>query len=229
MTKFKRYAVYYAPQSGALADFAADWLGWDACAGAARAQPEIAGLPRPVSEITATPRKYGFHGTIKPPFRLAGGSDLSAVKADLAALAARLAPVEMAGLHLHALGRFLALTPVGDAGALAALAADVVRGLDAHRAPAPPEELARRRGAGLSAAQEENLIRWGYPYVMDQFRFHLTLTGKLAKGEVDQVAAALAPVLGPILPAPFRVESLCLFGEDADGMFHLLHRYALTG
>lgn len=227
MQEFTRFAIYYAPEPGALADFTAAWLGWDAATGTTCPHPEVPGLPRPVAEITATPRKYGFHGTLKPPFRLTGSR--AALERDLAALAARLAPAEMPGLALSRLGSFLALTPQGDTAPLSRLAAEVVRGLDAHRASASEAELERRRKARLSPAQEENLLRWGYPYVMDAFRFHLTLSGRLPPDELEAVAQALEPVLAPLLPTPFRVAELCLFGEDHAGRFHLLHRYALAG
>ncbi|WP_404817676.1 DUF1045 domain-containing protein [Salipiger thiooxidans] len=227
MQEFTRFAIYYAPEPGALADFTAAWLGWDAATGTACSHPEVPGLPRPVAEITATPRKYGFHGTLKPPFRLTGSR--AALERDLAALAARLAPAEMPGLALSRLGSFLALTPQGDTAPLSRLAAEVVRGLDAHRAPASEAELARRRKARLSPEHEENLLRWGYPYVMDAFRFHLTLSGRLEPDELEAVAQALEPVLAPLLPTPFCVAELCLFGEDRVGRFHLLHRYALAG
>lgn len=227
MTDYSRYAVYYAPEPGAFADFCAAWLGWDAARGCAAAHPDLPGLPLPVSEITATPRKYGFHGTLKPPFRLTGTR--AALEADLAALAARLAPVALKGLTLSRLGSFLALTPCGDTSPLAALAAETVRCLDAHRAPPTEAELERRRKARLSPAQEENLARWGYPYVMDDFRFHLTLSGRLGSDELTQVAEVLDPVLAPLLPRPFGVRELVLFGEAEDGRFHILHRYALAG
>ena len=64
---------------------------------------------------------------------------------------------------------------------------------------------------------------------MDDFRFHLTLTGKLSRAEAEQTAEALRPVLAPLLPRPFRVDALCLFGEAADGRFHQLARYPLGG
>ena len=73
MIEFSRYAVYYAPPADdPLAVFGAGWLGWNAVEGALAQHPEIAALPAPVERITATPRKYGFHGTLKPPFRLTG-------------------------------------------------------------------------------------------------------------------------------------------------------------
>ena len=230
MQDYRRYAIYYAPEPGPLADFGAAWLGWDPARGAPVAHPAIDGLPAPVAELTETPRKYGFHGTVKPPFRLAEGTDAAALHAAAQDLCAARAPVRLAGLRLSRLGRFLALTPEGDAGALAALAGTVVRDLDSFRAPLTEAEIARRRPDRLSPAQRDLLDTWGYPYVFEEFRFHLTLTGPLPDdATAAAVEAALAPVLAPILPRPFTIASLCLFGEDADGRFHLLHRYALSG
>lgn len=229
MEEFKRYAIYAAPEPGPLADFAARWLGWDPVAGSRVAHPEVPGLPHPVDALTAAPRKYGFHGTLKPPFLLADGSSRARLEADLAHLAAALPAVGLDGLSLHRLGGFLALIPEGDMRPLERLAAEVVIGLDAHRAPASEAELARRRASGLTTRQEGHLMRWGYPYVLDEFRFHFTLTGKLATDDAATVEAALAPVLTPLVPRPFPVDALVLFGEDGQGMFHVLHRYTLTG
>ena len=227
MPEFTRYAVYYAPDPGPFAAFCASWLGWDATAGTQVPHPDLPGLPLPVEEITCTPRKYGFHGTLKPPFVPTQGR--AALEADLAALAARLAPVKTGPLELERIGSFLALTPTGDTSALAETAAEIVRSLDAHRTPATEAELARRRKARLSPAQEANLLQWGYPYVMEAFQFHLTLSGRLPHGMAEEVARVLEPQLAPLLPQPFALTSLCLFGEALDGRFHLLHRYRLTG
>ncbi|MEZ5722450.1 MAG: DUF1045 domain-containing protein [Paracoccaceae bacterium] len=229
MEDFKRYAVYAAPGPGPLADFAAGWLGWDPVAGAVRPHPPVPGLPRPIAELTAAPRKYGFHATLKPPFRLAEGSSRNSLEAAVAALAARRPAVVLDGLTLGRLGGFLALTPDGDTGALEALASEVVTGLDHHRLPPSEAELARRRAAGLTPRQEAHLARWGYPYVLDEFRFHYTLTGKLEPADTPDIEAVLAPILAPLVPRPFAVDALVLFGEDAAGRFHVLHRYVLAG
>jgi putative phosphonate metabolism protein len=229
MWDFRRYAIYYAPEAGPLAAFGAAWLGWDPATGTEVAHPDVAALPRPVAELTDTPRKYGFHGTIKPPFRLAEGQSVQTLHEAAQALCARLAPVTLEGLRLSRLGAFLALTPQGDAGALAALAGEIVEALDAFRAPPTEAEIARRNPDKLSPVQRALLEKWGYPYVFDEFRFHLTLTGKLDSGEAEAVEAALAPVVAPLLPVPFRIGSLCLFGEAEDGRFHLAHRYTLSG
>ena len=226
---YHRYAIYVTPRPGELADFGAAWLGWDAAAGSARVQPAIEGLPRPLDQITAAPRRYGFHGTIKPPFRLAEGADPERLSAALDGFCARQAPVAVPGLALNRLGKFLALCPVGGTAALDALAAAAVARLDAFRAQPDAAELARRRAARLTTRQEAMLQRWGYPHVMEEFRFHMTLTGPLTAAELAAVEAALAPRLAPILPAPFAIDALTLVGEDGDGRFHQVSRVALTG
>ncbi len=227
MTHFKRFAIYYAPNPGPFADFGASWLGWDLTAGTPVAHARVEGLD--VAALTETPRKYGLHGTVKPPFRLADGTDFDGLSAAAGSLCAGQAPVVQDGLALTRLGGFLALTVTGDTAALVDLAAAIVRGLDGFRAPASEEELARRRKANLSTRQEALLLQWGYPYVMEEFRFHITLTGKLGKDRAETVRQRLDPLVAPLLPAPFAINDLCLVGEDDDGMFHLIQRYALSG
>ncbi|TNJ47728.1 DUF1045 domain-containing protein [Phaeobacter sp. B1627] len=239
---FTRYAVYYAPPAEAdWSRWATGWLGWDMERGCTAPHPDVAdlGLAEPgaaelgaaglnVAEITATPRKYGLHATLKPPMRLAAGTDEGQLRAACTALAATQPPVALAGLEIARLGRFLALCPIGEVSALNRLAAACVTELDAFRARPSEAELDRRRAAGLSPQQDENLTRWGYPYVLDQFRFHITLTGKLPKAQLPRVEACLAARLAPKLPRPLILTDLALVGEAEDGRFHLLHRYALS-
>ena len=226
MDQIKRLAVYYAPRPGAFSDLAAEWLGWDAVQGMPVPQPELAGIPFPAI-LTAEARRYGFHGTLRAPFRLADGISKDQAGAQVASLAARLAPVECEGLVVENLQGFLALTPVGCEAALLELAAAVVEGTNDLRAPLTEAEVARRRPDSLTPRQRSLLKEWGYPYVMEEFRFHLTLTDRLP--DPGPAMEALAAHFVPVLPRPFRIEDLCLFGEDAAGRFHLLHRYALTG
>lgn len=226
MNQIIRYAVYYAPRPGAFATRAAEWLGWSAETGQALPQPQLPGIADPAA-ITREPRRYGFHGTLRAPFRLVEGQTaLHAIEA-VASLSQRLAPVDCEGLRLENLHGFLALTPLGCEAALLDLGAAVVEGTDALRAPLTEAERSRRRPGSLSPRQRELLDRWGYPYVMEEFRFHLTLTDRLA--DPAPVAKALEAHFAPVLPRPFVIEDLCLFGEDQDGRFHLLHRHALTG
>ncbi|CAN1495033.1 Phn_opern_protn, putative phosphonate metabolism protein [Paracoccaceae bacterium] len=223
MNQMQRYAVYYAPRDGDFSTAAAAWLGWDAVAGGAVPQPEVPGI----SALTAEPRKYGFHGTLKPPFRLAEGVSADDLSEAVADLATRLAPVEMPGLQLVFLDGFLAMILVGDTAALLDLAAQVVVDLDPLRAPLTEAEIARRRPESLTPRQRELLASYGYPYVLEQFQFHLTLSGRLQDKDAETLRFAAIRHFDGLSPQPFRLEELCLFGEDQDGRFHLLHRYPL--
>lgn len=227
MQGFRRFAVYYLPEPGALADELSSWLGWDIATGQPVAHPVIDGWDVPA--LTATPRKYGAHGTIKPPFALVDSHSLAELDAAMGALCASVEPVVLEGLKVARLGGFLALVPKGDTNALSLLAAATVSGLDDFRAPQSQAQIDKRRAAGLTNRQDELLERWGYPYVMDEFRFHITLTGKVDEVNGEALRKVLKKRIKPLLTKPFVIESLCLAGEDEAGMFHLIHRYALTG
>lgn len=225
---FSRYAIYFtAPPASDLAQFGASWLGWDSASGQTCTHPDIPGVD--VATITATPRKYGFHGTLKPPFRLAAGTDQARLEAAFHDFCSRNAPVQLEGLKLSRLGAFMALTPVGDAAVLAELAAKIVISFDDFRAPLTQAELARRRKSRLNPAQEAHLAKWGYPYVMDQFRYHMTLTGRISSEIADLVARGLEPMGDVLNPRPYDIDALTLLGEDENGMFHQLHRARLAG
>lgn len=226
---FRRFAIYYAPPEGSFARQAAEWLGWDPATGAALPHPDWPGLPTAVVDLTAEPRKYGFHGTLRAPFRPADGLTEAELRRGLDMLASTLVSVEMPGLQLINFDGFLALVPAGDASALAALAEEVVRGTNGWRAPLSEAEIARRRPERLTRRQQDHLARWGYPYVMEDFQFHLTLTGRLDAEAAQATQGVLAEHFAPLLPRPFRIADLCLFGEAMDGRFHILHRAILSG
>ncbi len=226
---FARYAVYVTPRPGPLAEFGARWLGWDAARGCECTAPKIPQLPLPAHELTVTPRKYGLHATMKPPFRLAPDTSADALDAALHRLCARLPPVRIDRLALGRLGRFLALLPSGDTGPVSDLAATTVTALDRFRAPPNSAELARWDNARLSARQRELLSMYGYPHVMEAFHFHITLTGRLASEQLEQVETALRPHLDPLLTQAFTINSLTLCGEDGSGRFHEVARMPLLG
>ncbi len=227
MEQFTRFAIYYAPRPGAFADATARWLGWDAQAGCAAAQtdPGITDF----AALTADPRKYGFHGTLKAPFRVMPGVTEALLTRACNALAARIAPVTLPGLHLGLIDGFLALTPIGDTGTLNALAMQVVQGFEPFRAPLTATEIARRNPANLTARQHENLMTYGYPYIRDDFQFHLTLTGRLTPDQAPPIEQAARQMLAPHIAGAFTLHDICLCGEHAQTRkFHVLHRAPLT-
>ena len=227
-----RYALYVAPSPASpLAEFGADWLGRDCASGEARAQPSVDGLAADrLAEITASARSYGFHATIKPPFHLRPGYEEADLRAAFADFAAGRESFDVQ-LGLRSLGGFLALMMTPPDHRMNALAADAVRDLDVFRALPSEAELNRRRTAGLSAQQEALLQQWGYPYVMGEFRFHMTLSSRLPDGpERDAVAAALAPLCEMVTRTPFRVDAVALFKQPEKGApFVQVERYPFSG
>jgi len=179
------------------------------------------------ADLTARPRKYGFHGTIKPPFRLAKGVTPADLTDGLRGLCADFAAVPMASLQLAQIGRFFAMVAPDENPAIGAIAADCVQKLDHFRAPLNDQELARRRAAKLTDRQEELLAAWGYPYVLEEFRFHLTLSGPV--DAPDAVATRLREATAGPLRRALSLDSLCVSGEDADGRFRVIERIPFGG
>ena len=202
-----RYAIYYTPPpESALADFGAAWF--------ARTAPCL-----------DAPRRYGFHGTLKAPFRLAAGTSEEELLAAVGELAATRAALCGPPLALAALAGFLALVPSAPFAELDGLAAECVAAFDRFRAPPTGAELARRRRAGLGPRQAALLLRWGYPYVMEAFRFHMTLTERLGPGELARERALAAALLGEALPA-LCIDALTVAAEPAQGAsFRELRRF----
>lgn len=225
-----RYALYFAPPpETALAQFGARWLGWDVDLGQAVDELETAGLPPELhAAVTAEPRRYGFHATLKAPFRLAEGATESDLVGVATSFAAEHAPITAAALRFGPLAGFLAFTPSEWSPRMHDLAADCVTAFDTFRAPPGEAELAKRRRAGLSTAQETLLARWGYPYVMGEFRFHLTLTGSLESELRAQVGEALRPKLCHLFAEPLTIDDLALCVEPAPLTgFRVLRRFPL--
>lgn len=232
MTTFSRYAVYYAPRPGAFADAGAIWLGRNCQTGFSLAQPKLQGPLADLAPLTTKPRKYGFHGTLRAPFRPAKGEDEASVAACLADLAKRLGPARCDGLEVgNPYGFGLALKPVGEEAEILKLAADVVEHTDRLRAPLKPEEIAQRELAeDLNPRQRFYLHRWGYPMVMEELCFQLTLSNRITAKVQLELESAASRHFEKVLPVPFVIEDLCLFGEETDtGMLRFLHRYPLTG
>jgi putative phosphonate metabolism protein len=231
-----RYAIYWAPPAdGALWRFGARWLGRDpeSSPESGTATPPGDGAaadPAWLEQVTAEPRRYGLHATLKPPFRLAAGQTRPALLEALASFAATTLPVAGPPLVLRRLGRFLALVPNGPAPAIEALAALLVERFDRFRAPPGEAELAKRRAHALTAAQDANLQRWGYPYVMGEFRFHVTLSGSLEPAALDRLETLLEPLVAPFTTAPLTLAELALFEQAAaEQPFRLTRRFRLAG
>lgn len=228
-----RYALYYAPRpEDGLAATAGQWLGRNPETGQTRVQrpvPEIAA--ERLAAITAEPRLYGFHGTLKAPIALADDVAERDFIDAVGHFAAKASPLAVPSLELAEISGFLALVPATRCPALEDLADRCVVEFDEFRRPADEAELARRRTAPLTPRQEELLLRWGYPYVLEQWRFHLTLTGRLPDAaERAAIAATLGQRFGGFLDRPLPVADLCVFRQpDVGRPFTVLARFRLGG
>jgi len=209
-----RVAVYYAPRpDDVLSTVSATWLGRNPISGEAVPQPDIPNI----AEVTAEPRLYGFHATLKPPMRLAVGRTWRDVVAAAGVLAARLAPFELPPLSVQDVFGFLALRETVASEPLQALADACIEKLDSLRAPPSDAELARRRRAKLTPRQETMLVRWGYPYVFDTWFFHMTLTRRLNADEKRVFMPAAETFFESAIAVPRRVSDICLFVQPAPG------------
>lgn len=226
-----RYAIYLAPPAdGPLWTFGSSVIGYDAETGSEPVPPALSGFdPATWNDLTAEPRRYGFHGTLKAPFRLADGADEERLLAAVEALARGHHVFELAGLEVQALGNFIAVVPARPVPALLDLAADAVRELEPFRAPLSQAEIARRRPERLSHRQRELLDLYGYPYVMEEFRFHMTLTGPLAEEAQPHALNALCDAFAAgNANLPVTVADVAIYRQDSpSARFRLQHRVPL--
>ena len=229
----QRYAFYYAPRpEDGLAVAASQWLGWNPETGQARAMPRVSGIDAGrLVEVTAEPRLYGFHGTLKAPIALADEVSERELLDAVGHFAATRRAFAVPAMVLAELSGFLALVPAARCIELQDLADNCVVEFDGFRRPADEAELARRRAAGLSPRQDELLMRWGYPYVLEEWRFHLTLTGRIADAaERSAISAILRQRFAGFIDRPLSVADLCVFRQPAPGRpFTVMARFRLGG
>lgn len=228
-----RYAIYFAAGSDdPLMQLGNSWLGRDPFTGAALPQPAVDGLTADrVAELTVSPRRYGFHGTLKAPFALKEGETEAGLAAACRTLARDMAPFAIQGFGVNRLGRFLALTPNGEEPELGAFAGLCVRRFEPFRAPLSAADLERRRKSALTQRQDAYLADWGYPYVFDEFRFHMTLSEKL-ENEADARAleTAAQTFFSKVTGAPRRCSTFALYVEPERGAPFQVHTvFELTG
>lgn len=218
-----RAAIYWAPPPDDPLWLAGSaWLGRDAETGALCVQPPV---PH-IDALTAAPGRYGFHATLRPPMRLATSWKAFCGTVESVACATR--PFVLPPLELSMIGGFLALRAIAPCPPMQALCDSCVLETDAHRAPASPAELARRRAGGLSARQEALLVQHGYPFVLDEWFFHMTLTRRLTAAEQPAALWHAERHFAGLLGASRLIEEICIFAQGT-GDFLIAERFALGG
>ncbi|MES0883805.1 DUF1045 domain-containing protein [Roseibium sp. SCP14] len=228
-----RYAIYFAASAeDRLMQLGNAWLGRDPFAAEDLLQPTLEGLEAErFHALTVNPRRYGFHGTLKAPFHLHHDKTEAGLVAACKEFAGLVSPFEIQGLSVNRLGKFLALTPDQSEPELSAFAATCVRQFEAFRAPLSKADLQRRRQSNLTPRQDSYLVDWGYPYVFDEFHFHMTLSNKLDDDrEAELIAAEARSHFGSVTGRPRTCGSFALYLETERGTPFEVHSvFELTG
>jgi putative phosphonate metabolism protein len=225
-----RYAIYYVPESGSALDrFGAHLLGYDAYRGEELPFPDgmVSAVPT-WRELTQDPRKYGFHATLKAPISLAAGKNEAELLAACASFAETTRSIPVITPVVNAISDFIAIVPAERSAGLEAFAADCVREFDSFRAPLTAEDRVRRNPSKLTPVQCDYLDRWGYPYVMEEFRFHMTLTGRLpSEGRADLVGM-LGKRFAALEMTSLAIDRIALFRQNSASMrFEIIGHWPL--
>jgi putative phosphonate metabolism protein len=230
MAPFPRYAIYFtAPQGSDLDRFGAQHLGYDAWSG------EELPFPQDVLEavpdwraLTQDPRKYGFHATLKAPMALADGKTETEFLDACKAFAGAIRAIPMIEPVVQSISGFIAVVPAQAPRELEQLAADCVSAFDGFRAPLTQDDRARRNPAKLTPRQCDYLDRWGYPYVMEEFRFHMTLTGRLDATRREPILAMLQNRFAGLAIDRLAIDRIALFKQDNEATrFRIIGQWPL--
>lgn len=222
-----RYALYFTPPADdPLTRTAAAWLGRDAFSGASiaieKADPFSA---ETMAALTADPRRYGFHATIKAPFELARGQTEKRLIDHFETFCAAQPAFDIPSVVVGELGPFFALIPAETHRSLQDFAAAVVEAFEPFRAPLSDADIARRNPGRLSETQHACLLRWGYPYVMDEFRFHMTLSNPVEPAQADAMRRLANARFASFTGKPLRISGLALFIEPERGAPFTIHAW----
>ena len=230
MAAIPRYAIYYAPAPGSELDrFGAALLGYDAYTGSELAFPDgVLQMAPDWRDLTQDPRKYGFHATLKAPFSLASDQNEAGLEAACEAFAETPRPIPIIKPVVDSISGFIAVIPGKPSAELELLAADCTRDFDPFRTPLTPEDRERRNPSKLTPRQRERLERWGYPYVMEDFRFHMTLTGRLPDERREPILDMLRHRFAAIGLDTLAIDRIALFCQNnAQARFRIVNHWKL--
>ena len=226
----QRFAIYFAPEIDSnLHSIGSQWLGRDSSSGKSIMQPNIKGISSSYFySVTKTPRRYGFHATLKAPFRLNKEFTLKDLCSQIQRLSA-LSKTFSIRLKVRKLGNFIALMMDPNEQKMQNLASNLVENLDYFRAPLHQEEIDKRRMSTLTIREDKNLLNWGYPYVFNDFRFHITLTERIqCKSDREFMVSAASSHFSGSLENTIKVSSISLFvQESSEADFLQIQQFAL--
>lgn len=230
MSQYPRYAIYFVPESDSvLYRFGASVIGYDAYSGQSLAFPpgieaQIEGWER----FTNDPRKYGFHATLKAPIAIADGQTETALLAAMDEFAQTPRAIPVIAPTVRSISSFIAIVPDTSNEALQIFARECVTVFDSFRAPLTEADRERRNVSALSERQITYLDRWGYPYVLEEFRFHMTLAGSLPADRLETITGILYERFAALELTSIPVDRVTLLRQDdAESRFKIIGHWQL--
>lgn len=219
-----RYAIFFAPaDESPLGNFGATVLRRKAQNPAEWVNPAIAVNFENTAvwrACVAKPAHYGFHATINAPFELQPQYTRDQLTASLAEFCQKQQPIPLTNLTPRRTQRFEALAFVNQPAELVNFAADCVVEFDYFRAPLNKDDMDRRALKAQTLSQITHLQEYGYPYVFDDFNFHMTLSGTMPEDE-NGYLQWLTVLYGQMVPDTPALDRLCLFMQtDRTSPFH---------
>ncbi len=210
----KRYAIYFTlPQTDPVYQTAIKWLGYDAYSGN-KTNTDSKKLAKNRQYVSKA-AKYGFHATLKPPFRLSQDKSEEQLIDELENFASSITAFTCKPLKIKSMTHFIALAPKNSCDQLDAFAAQCLKHFEPFRAQLTREEYQKRNPVLLSERQLRYLEQWGYPYVEDEFRFHMTLTDSMMEDEIKKIKKKLKQYFKEVLGKPLQINQLHIFRQDS--------------
>lgn len=235
MNSRPRYAIYFAPNERTpLGRFGCHWLGRSA----AELDSHPVDLPENLEQhkhqqLIEAPKHYGFHGTLKAPFELNTAYTSNDLDEALQNFAQKFPSFTIDRLKLQTIASFIALTPEEQSENLSLLQSlheELTENIDYLRAPLSDYDKNRFMARDLSTKLKENLLNFGYPFVLESFKFHLTLTSSLKKDDISSYFELLDRLTTHFRDDGFFCDRISLFRQETrTSPFLLTNEYMLQG
>lgn len=237
MKKYSRYAIYYAPpKESNLEEFGRYWFGWDPLnAKLINNKQRINYLNgfgiknlKNIDKNVLIAKKYGFHGTLIPPFKLNKNYSTNLLFKKTEDIAKKFKKFKFYKFKLKKINNFYAFVQNKKNNNINKLSNRLVRELFKFRSPLTKKEIDRRNPSKLSKLQLNILHKWGYPYLMSEFNFHMTLASEVTGNKLYFELKKIEKNKEIILNEINNFDKIYIFGENQKGMFENLENFSLS-
>ena len=237
MKKYSRYAIYYAPpKESSLEEFGRYWFGWDPLnAKLINNKQRINYLNRfgiknlkNIDKNVLIAKKYGFHGTLIPPFKLNKNYSTNKLFKKTDEIAKKFKKFKFYKFKLKKINNFYAFVQNKKNSNINKISNRLVKELFKFRSPLTKKEIDKRNPSKLSKLQLNILHKWGYPYLMSEFKFHMTIASEVTGNKLYFELKKIEKNKKIILNEINNFDKIYIFGENQKGMFENLENFSLS-